>query len=89
MSETLNLNKGDTIGIYINLEKKEFEVNDVLKSGSIAGANITPTISFNLSALQSLLGKENMITNIAISNSGDQDKALELSDDITQFLTLN
>ena len=83
LSETLNLNKGDTIGIYINLEKKEFEVNDVLKSGSIAGANITPTISFNLSALQSLLGKENMITNIAISNSGDQDKALELSDDIT------
>ena len=45
-----------------------------MKSGSIAGANITPTISFNLSALQSLLGKENMITNIAISNSGDQDK---------------
>ena len=89
LSETLNLNKGDTIGIYINLEKKEFEVNDVLKSGSIAGANITPTISFNLSALQSLLGKENMITNIAISNSGDQDKALELSDDITQFLRLN
>ena len=60
-----------------------------MKSGSIAGANITPTISFNLSALQSLLGKENMITNIAISNSGDQDKALELSDDITQFLRLN
>ena len=89
LSETLNLNKGDTIGIYINLEKKEFEVNDVLKSGSIAGANITPTISFNLSALQSLLGKENMITNIAISNSGDQDEALELSDDVTQFLRLN
>ena len=60
-----------------------------MKSGSIAGANITPTISFKLSNLQKLLGKENMITNIAISNSGDQDKSLELSDDVTQFLRLN
>ena len=89
LSKKLKLNKGDTIGVYINLEKKEFKVNDVLESGSIAGANITPTISFKLSVLQSLLGKENMITNIAISNSGNQDESLELSDDVTQFLRLN
>ena len=30
-----------------------------------------------------------MITNIAISNSGNQDESLELSDDVTQFLRLN
>ncbi len=89
LSEKLKLNKGDTIGVYINLEKREFKVNDVLESGSIAGANITPTISFKLSVLQSLLGKENMITNIAISNSGNQNESLELSDDVTQFLRLN
>ena len=89
LSGTLKLNKGDTIGVYINLEKKEFKVKDVLKSGSIAGANITPTISFKLSALQSLLGKEDMITNIAVSNTGDQNESLELSDDVTQFLRLN
>ena len=62
---------------------------DVLESGSIAGANITPTISFEISNLQKLLDKENMITNIAISNSGNQDESLELSDDVTQFLRLN
>ena len=67
-----SLNKGDVVGVYINLEKKEFEVMDVLESGSIAGANITPTISFEISNLQKLLDKENMITNIAISNSGNQ-----------------
>ena len=61
----------------------------MLESGSIAGANITPTISFEISNLQKLLDKENMITNIAISNSGNQDESLELSDDVTQFLRLN
>ncbi|MEC7157062.1 MAG: ABC transporter permease, partial [Chloroflexota bacterium] len=89
LRDTLNLNKGDVVGVYINLEKKEFEVMDVLESGSIAGANITPTISFEISNLQKLLDKENMITNIAISNSGNQDESLELSDDVTQFLRLN
>ncbi len=89
LRDTLNLNKGDVVGVYINLEKKEFEVIDVLESGSIAGANITPTISFEISNLQKLLDKENMITNIAISNSGNQDESLELSDDVTQFLRLN
>ena len=49
LSDKLNLNKGDKIGVYINLEKQEFEVADVLKSGSLAGANITPTISFEIS----------------------------------------
>ena len=34
-------------------------------------------------------GNENMITNIAVSNVGDQDSSLELSDDVTQFLRLN
>ncbi len=89
LSETLNLNKGDIVGVYINLEKQEFEVADVLKSGSLAGANITPTVSFEMSVLQKLLIKENMITNIAVSNVGDQDSSLELSDDVTQFLRLN
>ena len=89
LSDTLNLNKGDTVGVYINLEKQEFEVADVLKNGSLAGANITPTVSFEMSVLQKLLIKENMITNIAVSNVGDQDNSLELSDDVTQFLRLN
>ena len=64
------------------MEKQEFEVADILESGSLAGANITPTISFEISNLQKLLGKENMITNIAVSNTGNQDKSLELSEDV-------
>ena len=57
VKEKLKLNKGDTIGVYINLEKREFS-NDVLESGSIFKVNITPTISFKLSVLQSLLAKK-------------------------------
>ena len=89
LGEVLDLNKGDTIGIYLNLEKKEFVVADVLKNGGTAGASITPTILFELKVLQKLLGKDGMITNIAISNKGDGTKSLELSDSVTKYLRSN
>ena len=89
LGDVLDLNKGDTIGIYLNLVKEEFVVLDVLKSRGIAGANVTPTILFELKTLQKLLDKDGMITNIAISNKGDGAKSLELSDDVTKFLRSN
>ena len=89
LSNKLDLNKGDTVGVYINLQREQFKIAEVLKDGSLAGANITPTVLFELANLQKFLGKEQMITNIAISNVGNQDKSLELSDDVTEFLRLN
>ena len=89
LGEVLDLNRGDTIGIYLNLEKKEFVVADVLKNRGLAGASVTPTILFDLKVLQKLLGKDGMITNIAISNKGDGTKSLELSDSVTKYLRSN
>ena len=85
----LKLNKGDIVGIYVNLEKVEFKVLDIVKNGGLAGASTNPSILFELEDLQQLLNKENMITNIAISNKGDEIDSLELSDDVTKFLRSN
>ena len=85
----LKLNKGDIVGIYVNLEKVEFKVLDIVKNGGLAGASTNPSILFELEDLQQLLNKENMITNIAISNKGDEVDSLELSDDVTKFLRSN
>ena len=89
LSNKLDLKKGDTVGVYINLQREQFKIAEVLRDGSLAGANITPTVLFELGNLQRFLGKEEMITNIAISNTGNQDKSLELAEDVTEFLRLN
>ncbi|MBM31474.1 MAG: hypothetical protein CL764_01305 [Chloroflexi bacterium] len=88
-SSDLKLKKGDSIGIYPDLEKVEFEVLDIVKNGGLAGASTNPSILFELEDLQKLLKKENKITNIAISNKGDEVDSLELSDDVTKFLRSN
>ncbi len=88
-SSDLSLKKGDFVGIYVDLEKVEFEVLDIVKKGGLAGASTNPSILFELEGLQKLLKKESLITNIAISNKGDEVESLELSDDVTKFLRSN
>ena len=88
-SSDLSLKKGDFVGIYVDLEKVEFEVLDIVKKGGLAGASTNPSILFELEGLQKLLNKESLITNIAISNKGDEVESLELSDDVTKFLRSN
>ena len=88
-SSDLSLKKGDFVGIYVDLEKVEFEVLDIVKKGGLAGASTNPSILFELEDLQKLLKKESLITNIAISNKGDEVESLELSDDVTKFLRSN
>ena len=85
----MSLKKGDFVGIYVDLEKVEFEVLDIVKKGGLAGASTNPSILFELEGLQKLLKKESLITNIAISNKGDEVESLELSDDVTKFLRSN
>ena len=84
--KVLDLSKGDTIQIYTNKGPNDFIVEEVLKSGGITGGSSYPYVTFELSTLQKLLGKENKITNIAVSNIGDGDESLEYSDDVTNFL---
>lgn len=84
--KVLELSKGDTIQIYTNQGPNNFVVEEVLKSGGITGGSSYPYVTFELSTLQKLLGKENQITNIAVSNIGNGDESLEYSDDVTNFL---
>jgi len=85
-SETLKLNNGDEIGVYTILGKSEFVVLDVLKNGGLAGGGRNPYLLFTLESLQNFLGKEGQITNILVSNKGDGQGALDLSEDVTKFL---
>ena len=85
----LKLQKGDSIQIYTNEGPSNFIVADVLKSGGLIGGTTYPYVTFELSALQNLLSKENLITNIAVSNIGEGDESLEYSEDVTKFLRSN
>ena len=85
----LKLQKGDSIQIYTNEGPSNFIVADVLKSGGLIGGSTYPYVTFELSALQNLLNKENLLTNIAVSNIGEGDESLKYSEDVTKFLRSN
>ena len=61
-------------------------VSAILKSEGVAVAETFPTVIFELETLQKLLGKENQITNIFVSNVGTGDNSIDLSDEVTKFL---
>ena len=82
----LKLQKGDTIQIYTKKGPSEFIVADVLKAGGLTGGSTYPYVTFELNTLQNFLGKENKLTNIAVSNIGKGDESLEYSEDVTKFL---
>ena len=46
-------------------------------------------MTFELSALQNLLNKENLLRNIAVSNIGEGDESLKYAEDVTKFLRSN
>jgi len=85
----LKLQKGDTIQIYTKNGPNEFIVADVLKAGGLTGGSTYPYVTFELNTLQNFLGKENKLTNIAVSNIGEGDESLEYSEDVTKFLRSN
>ena len=85
----LKLQKGDSIQIYTNEGPSNFIVADVLKSGGLIGGSTYPYVTFELSALQNLLNKENLLTNIAVSNIGEGDESLKYAEDVTKFLRSN
>ena len=85
-SEILKLQKGDKVSVYTRSGKFEFSVRDVLKNGGLAGGGRNPYILFSLDELQELIGKQGQITNVYVSNSGEGEDALKLSEDVTKFL---
>ena len=87
--KTLKLQKGDNFQIYTKDGPNQFTVADVLKAGGLTGGSTYPYVTFRLDVLQNLLGKQNKLTNIAVSNIGEGDKSLEYSEDVTKFLRSN
>ena len=85
-SEILKLQKGDKVSVYTRSGKFEFSVRDVLKNGGLAGGGRNPYLLFSLDELQELIGKQGQITNVYVSNSGEGEDALKLSEDVTKFL---
>jgi putative ABC transport system permease protein len=85
-SETLKLQTGDRISVYTQSGKFGFSVRDVLNNGGLAGGGRNPYILFSLNELQELLGKQGQITNVLVSNTGEGDDSLQLSEEVTKFL---
>ena len=85
-SEKLKLNTGDSLTVYTPTGKTQLMVLDVLNNGGLAGGGRNPYILFKLSLLQRLVNKDNQITDILVSNQGEGEKSLDLSEDVTKFL---
>ena len=87
--DVLNLKAGDEIGIFTVSGEVTFIVKEVVKNGGLAGGGGRPFVVLELSRLQSLLDKEGKITEIYVSNVGQGDKSLELSESVTKYLRSN
>ncbi len=85
-SRILKLQKGDRVSVYSRSGKFEFSIRDVLKNGGLAGGGRNPYILFSLDELQELIGKQGQITEVLVSNSGEGEDSLKLSEDVTKFL---
>ena len=85
-SKDINIEAGDKLSIFTSTGPTEYIVSDILKSEGVAGGETFPTVIFELETLQKLLGKENQITNIFVSNVGNGDNSIDLSDEVTKFL---
>ena len=85
-SEKLKLNTGDSLTVYTPTGKTQLMVLDVLNNGGLAGGGRNPYILFKLRLLQRLVNKDNQITDILVSNQGEGEKSLDLSEDVTKFL---
>ena len=86
LSDVLKVTNGDSLTVYTRLGRSEFTVRDVLKTGGLGGGATNPYILFELGTLQSLLEKEESITEILVSNSGKGEDTLALSEDVADFL---
>ena len=86
LSELLKVTRGGPVTVYTRSGSSEFTVLDVLTSGGLAGGGINPYILFDLSTLQTLLGKEGEITNILVSNKGIGEDSLDYSGEVSDFL---
>ena len=85
-SSLLKLDQGDAVAVYTRFGQSDFIVRDILDNGGLAGGGGNPYILFSLPELQDLLEKPDQITTILVSNKGEGEESLRLSDSVTTFL---
>ena len=83
-AEDLEASPGDDIRIISEGDSVTFRVRGIVDRGGLAGDQATLLIP--LDRAQELFGKEGQINSIVVSNRGDEESGVDLSDDVSQRL---
>ena len=84
--EELDAKVGDTLRLFLQDEFVDLRVEGVVENGGLAG--IDTTILMPLEAAQKVFDKEGQINTIAISNRGGALSGVDLSNDVTNKLSV-
>ncbi len=87
-ADKLNASVGDNLLFYMGNQPQTVTVVGIVPDSVITGAVEpgSPGAMLALSRLQQLTGNEGQISAVAVSNRGDSDTALALSDSVTEVL---
>ena len=84
--DELDARAGDEIDIFIQDRTDTFTVKGVLERGGFAGSE--PTMIITLERAQSLLNPPGPVNLIAVSNNGDANSGVDLSEEVTKDLRI-
>ena len=83
-AEELEARPGDTLRLMVSGKTSTFVVNAVVSKGGLAGDQ--PTVIIPLSRAQTVFGKAGQVNSFVISNRGDENAGVDLSDEVTLLL---
>ena len=82
--EELEVQVGDEIEVFLEGGSERLRVEGIVSRGGFAG--IEPTVLVPLERAQEMLGRPAQINTIVISNRGDSERGVDLSEDVTRDL---
>ncbi len=83
-AEELDASAGDDLRLIVDGDSVTFRVRGIVDKGGLAGDQSTLIIS--LDRAQEVFGREGQINSIVVSNRGDAESGVDLSDDVAQGL---
>ena len=84
--DELDARAGDELDIFIQDRTETFTVKGVLERGGFAGSQ--PTMIITLERAQALLDPPGSVNLIAVSNNGDANSGVDLSEEVTKDLRI-